>query len=215
MNRPSLNWVFFLLGPAFWRCILAHTEKRGRTRNPDGTKGVNLELLELAVTLRMQRVPWRSIAAKLGVNVSTLIRWKDRDEWKEARIRVLASLPDNLLYLAREVYVKALLRELGPNVKKIDPSLAREVISWFDDRIFRGGQGSGANGDSAGAGPSARAAVVILPPMTKGVESRPAAEVLVEARSTAPENETAPRVPPGKGTTKGRRVVVALPEMKV
>lgn len=198
-----------------WRCILAHTDKRGRTRNPDGTKGVNLELLELAVTLRMQRVPWRTIAAKLRVNVSTLIRWKDRDEWKDARIRMLASLPDNLLYLAREVYVKALLRELSPNMKRIDPSLAREVISWFDDRIFRGGSGLGPDGESIGGGPSARAAVVILPPMTKGVESLQPAAVLVDPRPRVPAEEpTHDPQPARKGKPKGRRVVVALPEMR-
>jgi len=64
-----------------------HTRKPGRSGNPQGTKGLNRDVLELAVTLRMQRVPWRVIARQVKVNLSTLIRWKDRAEWQEARTR--------------------------------------------------------------------------------------------------------------------------------
>lgn len=184
-----------------------HTRKQGRSGNPEGTKGLNREVLELAVTLRMQRVPWRAIARQVGVNLSTLIRWKDRPEWEETRTRILQSLPDSLLYLARAVVVEALRAELGHRVRKPKTELALKVLDRFDPAMLRPTD----DGESAaGAGPSMRQAVIILPPETKGSPGRSPTEVLLPHLIPPP---ALPEPPPDErarvSSQPKRRVVVA------
>jgi hypothetical protein len=156
---------------------LANTSKPGPK--------ISIDALEFAVSLRMRHTPWRTIAKRVGVGLATLMRWKDLPEWEEARTRIMASLPDNLLYLARQYYVAALRQALAQaeQGRKVDLALAplaRDILEWLDDRIARRAPGD------AGGGPSARAQVVILPAQTRGLESRPLTEVLLGTSSLGP-----------------------------
>lgn len=181
---------------------------------------ISIDALELAVSLRMRHTPWRTIAKRVGVGLATLMRWKDLPEWEEARTRIMASLPDNLLYLAREYYVAALRQALAQaeQGKKVDLALAplaRDIMEWLDDRIHRT-----PSGDGEGAGPTARAQVIILPAETRGLESKPVTEVLLHPASSPPATTSALPASIGKsGTTKARvqrkpRAVIALPMEK-
>lgn len=199
---------------------------------------ISIDALEFAVSLRMRHTPWRTIAKRVGVGLATLMRWKELPEWDEARTRIMTSLPDNLLYLARQYYVAALNQALAQveRGKKLDLALAplaRDILEWFDERIYRRTQGA----DGEGPGPSARAQIIILPAETRGHESKPVTEILLGAAASGPpdiarnkvsevsarEIPQAPvgkrRPPPGSRspTVKAqgqlrRRAVVALPE---
>lgn len=148
---------------------------------------ISIDALELAVSLRMRHTPWRTIAKRVGVGVATLMRWKDLPEWEGARTRIMASLPDNLLYLAREYYGVALRQALaqaeqGEKVDLALAPLARDILEWLDDRIHR----RTPSGDGEAPGPSARAQIIILPAETRGLESTPLTQVLLGASSSGP-----------------------------
>lgn len=153
--------------------------------------------------LRIEGQSWAEIARSTGVGYSTLMEWRLLPQWEQARLRVLSAVPEALLYKARRVYEKRLDHELTRKVP--DVTVAREIVSWYDERLFRGGP----DGDPPG-GYAAHPGVVILPMQNQGLESRPATQVLVAPSkppaAPSPALAETPRKEYGP-TTRRRRIV--------
>ncbi len=174
--------------------------RRERARATPGP-GINLDLMDRCAMLRIEGRSWAEIARATGVGYSTLMEWRLLPEWEQARLRVLSAVPESVLFKARRVYEKRLDYELTRKVP--DVAVAREILSWYDERIFR----LGAEGNGGTGGPTAGAAVQIyLPVQNQGWASRPPADMLIP-RAPAPEASA-----PAAGTRKPgktRRRIVA------
>ncbi len=177
-----------------------HRRARARAKQDAGPKR-NDDLMDYCALLRIERRSWAEIARATGVGYSTLMEWRLLPEFEQARLRVLSAVPESVLFKARRVYEKRLNHELTRKVP--DVAVAREILSWYDERIFR----PGAEGNGGTGRPTAGAAVQIyLPVQNQGLASQPPADILIP-RAPAPEASA-----PAAGTRKPgktRRRIVA------
>lgn len=139
--------------------------------------GVNEDLLERCVVLRLAGRRWTEVSDEAGVPYSTLMDWRKRPEWEHTRTRILLALPDSILYLARVVYHKRLLADLA--AAKPDIETAREVLAWF--RAAELGEHAPATGDLPIVATAVSQQVILLPAQTQGQPSRSAAEALKQS----------------------------------
>src|SRR6266702_2439806 len=86
-----------------------------KRRNGDGKPGpkYDLDLMELAVHLRLRAWSWRKVSKGAGVALGTLMHWKDTDEWAAIRDRLATGRADKLAHLSFEVLAQKLARELA------------------------------------------------------------------------------------------------------
>jgi hypothetical protein len=175
---------------------MADTPKKPHKNGKPGPKR-DPDLMELAVHLRLRGQSWRQVSRGAGVALSTLMDWKDSEEWKAIRERLASGRADKLVHLSFEVLARKLGRELAR--KNPDTSLAEKL--W--DRTM--GPPAGDDGEYPRTGvPPATNHIVVLPVMDKGLESKPATQVLI-----APPAEPAP--PAAPAPAPGRKAPHAKP----
>jgi hypothetical protein len=163
--------------------------KPGPKRNPD--------LMELAVHLRLRGQSWRQVARAVGVALSTVIDWKDSDEWKAIRERLANGRADRLVHLSFEV----LARKLGRELTRANPDTSLAEKLW--DRTM--GPPPGEDGDYPRTGvPGAMNHIVVLPVMDKGLESKPATQVLIQPPPAEPAPPAAPAPAPGRKAPRAK-----------
>lgn len=157
----------------------------------DGPK-LPLARMERAVEFRMLGYKWGEIEKLTRTPIGTLWRWAALPEWKQLEDEWARQ--DPIARRARAVVARALMHDLASKGRP-DTALAERLLAKSD-------------GDGEGAGGFGSAGVILLPLQNKGLESKPATQVLIAPpKPPEPPPVSIEKPPAGKKPTGKRRVV--------
>src|SRR5439155_26596621 len=142
-------------------------------------------------------VPTRDVLRVVGVNRTTLWRWRQLPVWGETSAELARQVREQVVPLAHQVIVEGLRAELGHGRRRPNPKLALEVLDRFDPAVIRD-QGQ----DEVRGGAGLAHWIVEFPIRDRGLESKPPTQVLVAPTPIAPP-ATEPLAPPER---RGKRM---------
>jgi len=155
------------------------TKKKTGPKEKPGPKA-NTDLMELAVQLRLRGLNWLQVSRLARVPYRTLMDWQKTTEWEALREKVASGAAGRLTHVSFELLAEMVVAELGKKGKR-DPSLAKW---WIEHSARRNGDDEGGFGGLSGPG------VVFLPMQNRGLESRPATQVLLPPEASRPAPQT-------------------------
>lgn len=174
---------------------MAHGAK-GNGHGKPGPKP-DLDKMVLALHLHLQGESWVGVSKAIGVAYRTLMRWQTRDDWRQVCDKFAPGHIGQLERASFAVLARRLAIEL--RTKRPDISIAERVL-----KVVRPQAGDDGEYAGAGFGPGS---IVLLPMESKGLESKPMHQVLVQPPAIpAPPPGAPPMKKPVKKGKPSRRV---------